>query len=340
MNDSDIRTYTLSLVQEANGITVSIPWAQRQANGAVIVRVHAQTPRYQAGELLLNESDVIALDPDERPLRTQVRRFWGYSALDEVTPAHMQTARYDVGFRLDVAGTGGHCGLSIALMRTFRPGEGPRAVGGPWAFRFRVADDAEVAAAAAAENARIEAARAEAARQEAARQEAARAEAERREALRQERARIDAARAERLPVQPPQAEAAGQGVEPAQRLPHAAEERREAERSRRPGRFLRPDQLARPEEEAPAIAGPEATAAPAQVEPAEHTAEIVEAAVMGTEPEVAPRTARRGRPPRSAAAGASSADAESATAETPAPPRRAPRRRGAANAPIEPSEQA
>src|SRR5579883_2069327 len=112
MNDSDIRTYTLSLVQEANGITVSIPWAQRQANGAVIVRVHAQAPRYQAGELLLNESHVIALDPDERPLRTQVRRFWGYSALDEVTPAHMQTARYDVGFRLDVANTGGHCGLS------------------------------------------------------------------------------------------------------------------------------------------------------------------------------------------------------------------------------------
>src|SRR5581483_4840403 len=214
---------------EENGITVSIPWAQRQANGAVIVRVHAQAPRYQAGELLLNESDVIALDPDERPLRTQVRRFWGYSALDEVTPAHMQTARYDVGFRLDVAGTGGHCGLSIALLRTFRPGEGPRAVGGPWAFHFRVADDAEVAAAAQFESARIEAARQEAARQEAARQETARAEAERREALRQERARIESARGERLAAAQP--EATGQGAEPIQRPPRSGEERRDPERS-------------------------------------------------------------------------------------------------------------
>src|SRR5581483_4828260 len=201
---------------EENGITVSIPWAQRQANGAVIVRVHAQAPRHTAGELLLNESDVIALDPDERPLRTQVRRFWGYSTLDEVTPAHMQTARFDVGFRLDVAGTGGHCGLSIALLRTFRPGEGPRAVGGPWAFHFRVADDAEVAAAAQFESARIEAARQEAARQEAARQDAARADAERREAARLERVRLEALRAERLaPVQ--SSEPAGQTADLAPR---------------------------------------------------------------------------------------------------------------------------
>lgn len=336
MNESDIRTYTLSLVQEANGITVSIPWAQRQANGAVIVRVHAQAPRYQAGELLLNESDVIALDPDERPLRTQVRRFWGYSTLDEVTPAHMQTARYDVGFRLDVAGTGGHCGLSIALLRTFRPGEGPRAVGGPWAFRFRVADDAEAAAAAEAENARIEAARLEAARQEAARQEAARIEAERREALRQERARSEGVRAERLAAQQP-SEATNQAAEPAQRPPRPAEERREPERQRRPGRFLRPDQLARSDEELPAAAGNAEALPPAPpLQPDEQVAEIVEAAVLGEEPELTPRPARRGRPPRSAAPAAGS---EGAVGETPTPQRRAPRRRSAGGPPAEPSEQ-
>lgn len=337
MNDADIRTYTLSLVQEANGITVSIPWAQRQANGAVIVRVHAQAPHHSAGELLLNETDVIALDPDERPLRTQVRRFWGYSALEEVTPAHMQTARYDVGFRLDVAGTGGHCGLSIALLRTFRPGEGPRAVGGPWAFSFRVADDAEVAAAAEAENTRIEAARADAARQEAVRQETARVEAERREAQRQERARLEAARGERLAAQQP-ADSSNLSAEPAQRPPRPAEERREGDRSRRPGRFLRPEQLARAEDDLSAsAAGTEAPAAPAPaLPPDERVTEIVEAAVLGEEPTITPRPARRGRPARAATPAAASG--EQAAGELPTP-RRAPRRRGAAGAPSEPSEQ-
>jgi hypothetical protein len=347
MNDTDIRTYTLSLMHEANGVTVSIPWAQRQANGAVIVRVHAQAARHTAGELLLNESDVIALDPDERPLRTQVRRFWGYSTLDEVTPAHMQTARFDVGFRLDVAGTGGHCGLSIALLRTFRPGEGPRAVGGPWAFHFRVADDAEVAAAAQAESARIEAARQEAARHEAARQEAGRLEAERREAIRQERARIEAVRAERLTAQR-QLEGEAHPAEPAQPSARAVDERRDTDRLRRPSRFLRPDQVARGEDETapletaspPAASAPPAVEAAAPSEPAEAAQEIVEAAVMGTEPQVAPRPGRRPARTRArseAAPAEPAAGAEGTAAET-LPARRTPRRRASGSAPAESSE--
>jgi len=186
--DDEVRTYQIGLESTRNGITVSIPWAQRQANGAVIVRLHIQSPRHQAGELLLNETDVIALDPEERPLRTQVRRVWGYASLGDVTRAHMQTARFDAGFRLDIAATRGYCGLAIALLRTFRPNEGPRTVGGPWVFKFRVADDAEVAQAIRAEAARQQAAREEAARQEAARQEAARAAAERQAALQAARA--------------------------------------------------------------------------------------------------------------------------------------------------------
>ncbi len=333
MNDTEIRTYSLSLTQEANGITVSIPWAQRQANGAIIVRVHVQAGRHSAGELLLNESDVIALDPDERPLRTQVRRFWGYSALEEVTPAHMQTARFDVGFRLDVASSGGHCGLSIALMRSFRPGEGPSAVGGPWAFRFRVADDAEAAEAAQAEGARIEAARQEAARHEAARQEAARLDAERREANRLERARIDAARAERpVPQRPPEFE--GQLAEPGQRPARLPDDRREVDRARRPGRFLRPGQIAQSEDEAP----PGPAAVPTPSEPVESVPEIIEAAVMGTEPEIIPRPARRGARTSRAAAPAEAATGDQTPPDQPTPARRAPRRRSAGPQASEPAE--
>ncbi|HLZ71960.1 MAG TPA: hypothetical protein VKV26_18810 [Dehalococcoidia bacterium] len=330
MNDSDIRTYPLSLTEEANGITVSIPWAQRQANGAVIVRVHAQAPRHTAGELLLNESDLIALDPDERPLRTQVRRFWGYSTLEEVTPAHMQTARFDVGFRLDLASSGGHCGLSIALLRSFRPGEGPRAVGGPWAFRFRVADDAEVAAAAQAEGARIEAARLEAARAEAARQESGRLDAERREATRQERARIEAARAERLASLRGEAEAVP--AEAAARFPRPPDDRYEANGGRRPGRFLRPEQVAGTEEEAPTYDEPPQPPAATVSEAAEFAPQIVEAAVMGAEPELPRRPSRRGRAARPASGGDESAEG------APAPARRAPRRRGSGSQPAEPVE--
>lgn len=173
MMDDAVRTYPLALEETENGITVSVPWAQRQANGAVIVRIHLVSPRHAAGELLLNEGDVTALDGDERPLRTQVRRFWGYSTLADVTPAHLQTARFDVGFRVDLASTQGECGLVIAIIRTFRPNEGPRAVGGPWVFRLRVADERDVG----------EAVQAEAARQEAARSEAAQRAAERAERL-------------------------------------------------------------------------------------------------------------------------------------------------------------
>jgi len=46
--DDEVRTYQIGLESTRNGITVSIPWAQRQANGAVIVRLHIQSPRHQA----------------------------------------------------------------------------------------------------------------------------------------------------------------------------------------------------------------------------------------------------------------------------------------------------
>ena len=192
--DDEVRTFQIGLETTRNGVTVEAPWVQRQANGAVIVRLHIRSPQHQAGELLLNDTDVIALDPDERPLRTQVRRVWGYATLDDVTPAHMETARFDVGFRLDIAASRGFCGLAIALLRAFNPTEGPRAIGGPWVFKFRVADDDEVAEAVRNEAARQQAAREEAARQEAARQEAARLAAERREAALNDRGRAEAAR--------------------------------------------------------------------------------------------------------------------------------------------------
>jgi len=195
MVDEEIRTYPFSLEETENGITVSIPWVQRHANGAVIARVHMYSPKHTAGELLLNEGDVIALDQDERPLRTQVRRFWGYTSLGDIAPAHMQTARFDVGFRVDLAATGGHCGLAIAIIRTFRPGEGPKAAGGPWVFRFTVADDAEIAAAIRAEADRAGAAQREASQREAAQREAAERDAAQREAARQARLRADAERA-------------------------------------------------------------------------------------------------------------------------------------------------
>src|SRR5579883_871708 len=198
MPDEEIRTYQLSLEQTVNGVTASIPWAQRQPSGAVIVRIHLRSPRYTAGELLLNEGDLIALDPDERPLRTQVRRFWGYQALADVSPAHLETARFDAGFRLDIASSDGWCGLNIAIVRAFNPQEGPRAIGGPWVFRFRVADDREVALARA-EAERIERERQEAAQREAERQEAARREAQQREAERLQR--IEQQRAERLAME-------------------------------------------------------------------------------------------------------------------------------------------
>jgi len=202
MVDEEIRTYPFSLEETENGITVSIPWVQRHANGAVIARVHMYSPKHTAGELLLNEGDVIALDQDERPLRTQVRRFWGYTSLGDIAPAHMQTARFDVGFRVDLAATGGHCGLAIAIIRTFRPGEGPKAAGGPWVFRFTVADDAEIAAAIRAEADRAGAAQREASQREAAQREAAERDAAQREAARHRRRQRD--REEREPLAPAQ----------------------------------------------------------------------------------------------------------------------------------------
>jgi len=195
MVDEEIRTYPFSLEETENGITVSIPWVQRHANGAVIARVHMYSPKHTAGELLLNEGDVIALDQDERPLRTQVRRFWGYTSLGDIAPAHMQTARFDVGFRVDLAATGGHCGLAVAIIRTFRPGEGPKAAGGPWVFRFRVADDVEIAAAIRAEAARAEAVQREASQRESAQRDAAERDGAQREAARQARLRSEAERA-------------------------------------------------------------------------------------------------------------------------------------------------
>ncbi len=192
--DDEIRTIPLSLESTINGIAVSIPWAQRQANGAVILRVHMQAPRYSAGELLLNEGDLIALDPDERPLRTQVRRFWGYTALSDVTAAHLQTARFDVGFRLDLLASRGQGGLSISIIRTFRPGEGPKAVGGPWVFKFRVVDENEIASLARSEAARIEAAQREQAQREQMQRDVAERDAAQREAARLARARAEAER--------------------------------------------------------------------------------------------------------------------------------------------------
>ncbi|MHB8578210.1 MAG: hypothetical protein ACYDCQ_23100, partial [Dehalococcoidia bacterium] len=209
MMEEDVRTYHVAQEATADGITVSVPWIQRQANGAVIARLHISSPRYTAGELLLTEQDLTALDPEERPLRTQVRRFWGYTLLKDVTAAHLQTARFDVGFRADIAATRGLCGLSISIIRTFRPGEGPRAAGGPWVVRFPIADEAEIAAALEAEAARQEAAQREAAQREAAREaaqrEATQREAARLERIRQENARLEATRLERLAaLRPPE----------------------------------------------------------------------------------------------------------------------------------------
>src|SRR5579875_1124936 len=114
--DDEVRTYQIGLESTRNGITVSIPWAQRQANGAVIVRLHIQSPRHQAGELPLNETDVIALDPEERPLRPQARRLWRYPSPGAVPRAPMPTARFDAAFRLDLPATRGYCALPIALL--------------------------------------------------------------------------------------------------------------------------------------------------------------------------------------------------------------------------------
>jgi len=254
MNDEEIRTYPVALEVEQNEITMSIPWAQRQPNGAVIARVHVRSPKYSAGELLLAESDLVALDPDERPLRTQVRRVWGYGSLAELTPEHLQTARFDVGFRIDLAATRGGCGLSVAIVRTFRPGAGPKAVGGPWVFRLRVADEQEIAAAVRADAARQEALRQESARQEAARQEALRLEMERREAARLERLRVEAMRVER-PVQqrperlvqaPVDVAAENERYVRAERAENASGGQLDT-RSRRPPRFVRPERVLRQE---------------------------------------------------------------------------------------------
>jgi hypothetical protein len=251
--DDEVRTFQIGLETTRNGVTVEAPWVQRQANGAVIVRLHIRSPHHQAGELLLNETDVIALDPDERPLRTQVRRVWGYAVLADVTPAHMETARFDVGFRLDLASSRGFCGLSIALLRAFNPAEGPRAIGGPWVFKFRVADDAEIAEAVRAEAARQQAAREEAARQEAARLEAARLAAERREAIQIERTRAETARSDEQEADggQPRLDAPRPERRPGDRLPRreweaerarAAQLRAEAEARARPGGEPQPAQ--------------------------------------------------------------------------------------------------
>jgi hypothetical protein len=208
MMDEEIRTIPLSLESTVNGIKVSIPWAQRQANGAVILRVHMQSPRHSAGELLLNDTDLVAIDAEERPLRTQVRRFWGYSALADVTSAHLQTARFDVGFRLDLLATGGQCGLSIAIIRTFRPGEGPKVAGGPWVFKLRVADEAEVAALARLEAARLEAAQREQAQREQAQREQVQREQAQREQVQREQAQREQAQREAAERDAAQREAA------------------------------------------------------------------------------------------------------------------------------------
>ncbi len=253
MMEEEIRTIPLSLESTVNGISVSIPWAQRQANGAVIVRVHMQSTRHSAGEMLLNDTDLIAIDADERPLRTQVRRFWGYTILGDVTAAHLQTARFDVGFRLDLLATGGQCGLSIAIIRTFRPGEGPKIAGGPWVFKFRVADDQEVATLVRAEATRVEAAQREQAQREQAQREAAERDAAQREIARQARARAEAEaeRGRQIRVDRPQ-----QPVEPRREQPEGftRPERTETDdyaggagRGRRPSRFGRPDRGGRDE---------------------------------------------------------------------------------------------
>jgi hypothetical protein len=334
--DDEVRTYQIGLESTRNGITVSIPWAQRQANGAVIVRLHIQSPRHQAGELLLNETDIIALDPEERPLRTQVRRVWGYASLGDVTRAHLQTARFDAGFRLDIAATRGYCGLAIALLRTFRPNEGPRTVGGPWVFKFRVADDAEVAQAIRAEAARQQAAREEAARQEAARQEAGRAAAERQAALQAARAGGDG-QALDLRIEQRQAALAGgdRRTEELHQNGHAEEvlatsgmdthapaqePGRSAAgglRTRRGRRFLRPEREAAEAEEAEEDAALPAEAAATPATQPEQGEEAATAAVTGGT-SARSATARRTTRRRAAAAGeASAAVQEAPGAETP-----------------------